>query len=83
MTDTPAPRTHGKNAFFFVIVTVAIDMLGFGLIIPVIPALIRELAHVTSEEATLWLGPLAATYAVMNFLFGPVMGACSSQRATR
>jgi DHA1 family tetracycline resistance protein-like MFS transporter len=83
MTDTPAPRTHGKNAFFFVIVTVAIDMLGFGLIIPVIPALIRELAHVTSEEATLWLGPLAATYAVMNFLFGPVMGALSDKFGRR
>ncbi|HPF21845.1 MAG: TCR/Tet family MFS transporter [Hyphomonas sp.] len=83
MTDTTAPRTHGKNAFFFVIVTVAIDMLAFGLIIPVVPSLIRELAHVTSEEATLWLGPLAATYAVMNFLFGPVMGALSDRFGRR
>lgn len=83
MTDAPSPRTHGKNAFFFVIVTVALDMLAFGLIIPVIPALIRELAHVTSEEATLWLGPLAATYAVMNFLFGPVMGALSDRFGRR
>jgi len=83
MTDTPAPRTHGKNAFFFVIVTVAIDMLAFGLIIPVVPALVRELAHVTSEEATLWLGPLAATYAVMNFLFGPVIGALSDRFGRR
>ena len=83
MTDTPAPRAHGKNAFFFVIVTVALDMLAFGLIIPVIPALIRELAHVTSEGAALWLGPLAATYAVMNFLFGPVMGALSDRFGRR
>lgn len=83
MTDTQTPRAHGKNAFFFVIVTVAIDMLAFGLIIPVIPALIRELAHVSSEQATLWLGPLAATYAVMNFLFGPVMGALSDRFGRR
>jgi DHA1 family tetracycline resistance protein-like MFS transporter len=83
MSDSSAPRKHGKNAFFFVIVTVALDMLAFGLIIPVIPALIRELAHVTSEEATLWLGPLAATYAVMNFLFGPVMGALSDKFGRR
>ena len=83
MTDTPAPRAHGKNAFFFVIVTVAIDMLAFGLIMPVLPALIRELTHATSEEATLWLGPLAATYAVMNFLFGPVIGALSDRFGRR
>ena len=83
MTDSAPPRKHGKNAFFFVIVTVALDMLAFGLIIPVIPALIRELAHVTSEQATLWLGPLAATYAVMNFLFGPVMGALSDKFGRR
>jgi MFS transporter, DHA1 family, tetracycline resistance protein len=83
MTDAPAPRAHGKNAFFFVIVTVALDMLAFGLIIPVVPALVRELAHVTSEQATLWLGPLAATYAVMNFLFGPVMGALSDRYGRR
>ena len=83
MTETSAPGKHGRNAFFFVIVTVALDMLAFGLIMPVIPALIRELAHVTSEGATLWLGPLAATYAVMNFLFGPVMGALSDRFGRR
>ena len=83
MTQPATARAHGKNAFFFVIVTVALDMLAFGLIIPVIPALIRELAHVSSEGATLWLGPLAATYAVMNFLFGPVMGALSDRFGRR
>ena len=36
MSDSASPRKHGKNAFFFVIVTVALDMLAFGLIIPVI-----------------------------------------------
>lgn len=83
MTEIPAPRAHGKNAFFFVIVTVAIDMLAFGLIMPVLPALIRELTNATSEQATLWLGPLAATYAVMNFLFGPVIGALSDRFGRR
>ena len=83
MTDTPAPRKHGKNAFLFVLVTVAIDMLAFGLIIPVIPSLIREMMHVPPEDATIWLGLLAATYALMNFLFGPTVGALSDHFGRR
>ena len=51
MTDSPASRKHGKNAFFFVLVTVAIDMLGFGLIIPVVPSLVQEMLHVPPEDA--------------------------------
>ena len=82
-TSTSSSQPHGKNAFAFVLVTVAIDMLAFGVIIPVIPALIRELANVPSEEATLYLGALAATYALMNFLFGPVLGALSDRFGRR
>ena len=77
------PSPGGHNAFAFVLVTVAIDMLAFGVIIPVIPALIRELAHVPSEEATLYLGLIAATYALMNFLFGPLLGALSDRFGRR
>ena len=83
MTDSPASRKHGKNAFFFVLVTVAIDMLGFGLIIPVVPSLVQEMLHVPPEDATLWLGMLAATYALMNFIFGPVVGALSDRFGRR
>ncbi|MCA8901341.1 MAG: TCR/Tet family MFS transporter [Hyphomonas sp.] len=82
--STPAPgRQHGKSAFLFVIVTVALDLLAFGLIIPVLPSLVRELAHVTSEQATLWIGALAATYAFMNFLFGPLLGSLSDRFGRR
>ena len=83
MTDNPASRKHGKNAFFFVLVTVAIDMLGFGLIIPVVPSLVQEMLHIPPEDATLWLGTLAATYALMNFIFGPIVGALSDRYGRR
>ncbi|MEZ5997620.1 MAG: TCR/Tet family MFS transporter [Hyphomonas sp.] len=83
MRQPRTARVHGKNAFFFVIVTVALDMLAFGLIIPVMPSLIRELAHVSSEDATLWIGSLAATYAFMNFLCGPAIGALSDRFGRR
>ncbi|OYW82793.1 MAG: tetracycline resistance MFS efflux pump, partial [Hyphomonas sp. 32-62-5] len=83
MTDAAPTRPPGRNAFFFVLVTVFIDHLAFGLIIPVLPTLIQELAHVPPSDATLWLGGLAATYAVMTFLFGPLVGALSDRFGRR
>ena len=51
----------GKNAFFFVIITVMLDMMGFGLIVPVIPALLTELSGLSAEEAVVWGAALTAT----------------------
>ncbi|MEO0883450.1 MAG: TCR/Tet family MFS transporter [Pseudomonadota bacterium] len=72
-----------KNAFLFVIVTVMLDMMGFGLIVPVIPALLTELSGLTAEEAVVWGGALTATYALMNFLAGPTMGNLSDRYGRR
>ncbi|HAW55868.1 MAG TPA: tetracycline resistance MFS efflux pump [Hyphomonas sp.] len=84
MTDSaPATRRHGKNAFMFVIITVAIDMLAFGLIIPVVPTLVQELGNISAESATLYIGGLGTTYAFMNFLFGPMLGALSDRFGRR
>lgn len=83
MTSQTPARTHGKNAFLFVIVTVAIDMMAFGLIIPVIPTLIQDLTGVPPENATLWIGALAATYALFNFFAGPILGALSDRFGRR
>ncbi|CUS56189.1 MULTISPECIES: TCR/Tet family MFS transporter [unclassified Hyphomonas] len=84
MTDSaPATRRHGKNAFMFVIITVAIDMLAFGLIIPVVPTLVQELGNISAERATLYIGGLGTTYAFMNFLFGPMLGALSDRFGRR
>lgn len=83
MTEAPAIRKHGKNAFLFVIITVAMDMLAFGMIVPVIPTLVQELANIPAEEATLYIGGLGATYAFMNFLFGPTLGAVSDRFGRR
>ncbi|MEO1407518.1 MAG: MFS transporter, partial [Pseudomonadota bacterium] len=73
----------GKNAFLFVIVTVMLDMMGFGLIVPVIPALLTELSGLSAEEAVVWGGALTATYALMNFLAGPAMGNLSDRFGRR
>jgi DHA1 family tetracycline resistance protein-like MFS transporter len=80
---TAPTRPLGKNAFLFVLVTVFLDNLAFGLVIPVFPAMVRDLTGVTSEGATVWIGLLAATYALMNFLMGPLLGALSDRFGRR
>ncbi len=84
-SDAPETGTkkHGKNAFLFVIITVALDMLGFGIIIPVIPSLIQELLNVQPEDSTIWIGLLSTSFAFMNFLFSPLLGAVSDKYGRR
>lgn len=67
----------------FILITVLIDSIGFGVIIPVIPRLISELAHVDISGAASYGGWLGAAYAVMQFLFSPVMGGLSDQYGRR
>ncbi len=83
MTDTAPARPLGKNAFMFVLVTVFLDNLAYGLIIPVIPSLVQDLTGAPPENATLWIGALSATYALMNFLMGPLLGALSDRFGRR
>lgn len=78
-----AERRGGRNAFLFVLVTVTIDMIGFGLIMPVTPRLLAELTGLPLEEAAPWGGYLATVYAVLNFLAGPVLGNLSDRYGRR
>ncbi len=73
-----------KNAALgFIFVTVLIDIVGIGLIIPIIPNLIMELTDVTNSEAAIIGGSLAATYAVMQFFFAPILGGLSDKLGRR
>lgn len=63
--------------------TVMIDAMGIGLIIPVMPDLIQEVGGGTLAEAAIWGGILATTFAVMQFLFGPAMGGLSDRFGRR
>ena len=76
-------RIPGKNALAFILLTIAIDSVGFGLIIPVLPALLKELLGATAAEAAPWGGFLAFTYAAMNFLFSPLLGSLSDRFGRR
>lgn len=61
--------------------TVALDAVGIGLIFPILPALIRSVAH--AGDVARWLGALNALYAATQFLFAPVLGALSDRFGRR
>lgn len=67
----------------FILLTVMINAMGVGLIIPVMPDLIREVTGGDLAHAALWGGVLATVFAVMQFLFGPVVGNLSDRFGRR
>lgn len=75
--------TNTRAAMTFVVLTVLLDAIGIGLIFPVMPALIEEVAGGTLSNAALWGGVLTAAFAVMQFAFGPVVGNLSDRFGRR
>lgn len=67
----------------FILLTVVLDSMGIGLIMPVMPDLIQSLEGGDLGQAALWGGILATTFAVMQFLFGPTIGSISDRFGRR
>ena len=67
----------------FILINVLLDAMGIGLIIPVMPDLIREVNGGTLASAAVWGGILATSFAVMQFLFGPLLGGLSDRFGRR
>jgi DHA1 family tetracycline resistance protein-like MFS transporter len=76
-------RTHGRAAFAFVFVTVVIDMLALGIIIPVLPNLIVEFRGGDTSSGAALYGLFASVFAAMQFVFSPVLGALSDRFGRR
>jgi len=77
------PVQHGKAALGFIFVTIFIDVLGLGIIIPILPKLLEQLANVDISMASQYSGYLTFTYASMQFLFAPVLGNLSDRFGRR
>jgi DHA1 family tetracycline resistance protein-like MFS transporter len=76
-------RAKKEAALGFIFITLLIDVIGFGIIIPVIPKLIQQLEHCTVSEAARYGGWLMVAYSVMQFVFAPVLGNLSDQYGRR
>jgi DHA1 family tetracycline resistance protein-like MFS transporter len=70
-------------AFTFIIVTLTIDAMGIGLIIPVMPDLLQNIEGGDLGHAAIWGGILSMIFALMQFLFGPTIGSLSDRFGRR
>ena len=70
-------------AVIFIFITVLIDVIGIGIVIPIVPTLIKELVGGTISQASSYALWLVLIYAVMQFLFSPIIGGLSDQYGRR
>jgi MFS transporter, DHA1 family, tetracycline resistance protein len=76
--------TNVRNASLtFIFITILLDVIGLGLIIPVLPQLINEFLGDNITQAALYLGMTMSVYALMQFVCAPIIGALSDQYGRR
>ena len=76
-------KAHTKNALLFVMITVMINSIGFGIIIPVLPDLVGALTGAPNNTIGLHMGGLTFMFAMMQFLCMPIIGALSDRFGRR
>jgi len=74
--------TH-RNAITFIFMTVLVDSIGFGIILPVMPELIMELTGVELSASAVYGGWLAFSFALVQFFCAPILGNLSDRFGRR
>ena len=83
MADTstvPAPR---RAAILFILITVLLDMLSFGIVIPVLPKLVEEFLSGDTAKAAVIYGLMGTAWALMQFICAPIQGSLSDRFGRR
>ncbi len=70
-------------ALGFVFVTVLLDMLAFGIIVPILPKLISEFLNGNMARSSEYMGLFVTTWALMQFFFSPILGMLSDRYGRR
>ena len=76
-------KTKRSAALGFIFITIFIDVLGLGIIIPVLPKLLQTLGHIDIREASRYNGLLTFVYASMQLIFASIMGNLSDRFGRR
>jgi DHA1 family tetracycline resistance protein-like MFS transporter len=66
-----------------ILLTIFLDMLGYGIVLPVLPELIGQLTGGTTAQAAVIGGYLVFSYSLMQFMFGPALGNLSDRFGRR
>src|SRR3989442_11692050 len=77
-----APQRR-RAALIFVFITVMLDMLALGVIIPVLPELVKGFVGGNDEVAAKWMLIFGTVWAAMQFFFSPVAGSLSDRFGRR
>lgn len=75
--------TQGRKHLYFILLVVLLEVVGFGIIIPIFPSLLMELGSTDLSDAAKTGGYLVFVFAIMLFFFGPIMGGLSDQYGRR
>ena len=76
-------KTPGKFAMLFIFITVMLNMIGLGVIMPVMPQLIMDVTGEPLARAAQWGGFLSFAYAIMQFIMMPIIGGLSDRYGRR
>jgi len=72
-----------QPAILFIFITLFLDVFGFGLVIPIIPKLVQQLQHGNEAQAAGVVAWLLSLFALMQFIFSPVLGSLSDHFGRR
>jgi DHA1 family tetracycline resistance protein-like MFS transporter len=81
--NPPLATGARKAALVFIFVTVLIDVLAFGLIIPVLPHLVEQFVGGETDVAAYWIGAFSLVFAAIQFVTSPIQGALSDRFGRR
>ena len=83
MNSDPQAVGGRRAALIFIFVTVLIDILSFGVIIPVLPGLVRQFTDGDFAQAAWWVGTFGMLFAGIQFVCTPIQGALSDRFGRR
>ncbi|MEO1618724.1 MAG: TCR/Tet family MFS transporter [Planctomycetota bacterium] len=81
--ETESGGARRQAGILFIWVTLFIDILGIGIVIPVLPGLVKELLGAEESVTAVYYGIIVASYATMQFLFAPILGGLSDRFGRR
>src|ERR1035437_9431596 len=72
-----------KNPLVFIFITVLIDCIGIRIVFPVAASIVAEVSRVSVNEAVIYSGWMMTSYAIMQFIFSPILGGISDRFGRR